>query len=306
MQIDDLPPGPFLGSDALRSGVSARTLHGPSVVRLFHGVYVASCIRVTVELMARAALLVAPERAVVARYTAARLWGGVVPDSPHVHVSHPRQDRLRMSGIDARVSACPQVTTRRGVPLTTPAQTFVDLAADLDLVDLVVLGDSLVRRSVVSTSQLVEMARNYQGRGARLARRAAALVRDRVDSPMETRVRLLMVLAGLPEPVVNLTFRSEHGEWRYRLDLAYPQWKVAVEYDGRQHAESTSQWASDVRRREWFDGEGWRFVVVLSGDLYRTPSGTLGRVVDTVRQQGGRVRIRSQEWRRHFPDREAA
>ncbi len=245
MERESLPSGPFRASDLSRPGASTRIRGGAQVTRLFHGVYIASCVPVTPEVMARAALLVAPEGTVLARHTAARLWGGIVPDSSDVHLSLLAGRRLRIDGIDARVCAGPESTARRGLPLTTPVQTFVDLANDLDLVDLVVLGDSLVRRGALGTGQLVEAARCHRGRGARSARRAAALVRDRVDSPMETRLRLLIVLAGLPEPVINVTFRSEQGEWRFRLDLAYPQWKVAIEYDGRPPARRVDE-AVDV------------------------------------------------------------
>ena len=47
-----------------------------------------------------------------------------------------------------------------------------------------------------------------EGRGCRLARRAASLAREGVDSPQETRLRLLLVLAGLPEPRVNVIIRG--------------------------------------------------------------------------------------------------
>jgi hypothetical protein len=59
--------------------------------------------------------------------------------------------------------------------------------------------------------------------GARLARRVAGLVRKGVDSAMETRLRLLIVLAGLPEPEVNVIVRDENGDWELRFDLCYPQ-----------------------------------------------------------------------------------
>ena len=73
---------------------------------------------------------------------------------------------------------------------------------------------------------------------------------------METRLRLLVVLAGLPEPVVNHVLRDENGGWTYRFDLSWPQVKLALEYDGRQHAEDSRQWVRDVRRRGTWTGAG--------------------------------------------------
>jgi hypothetical protein len=71
-----------------------------------------------------------------------------------------------------------------------------------------------------------------------LGRRSASLARKGVDSPQETRLRLLLVLAGLPEPRVNLLLRGRDGSWRRRYDLAYELLRLIIEYDGRQHAEN--------------------------------------------------------------------
>ena len=165
-------------------------------------------------------------------------------------------------------------TVLQGVRLTTPVQTFLDLSDGLAIVDLVVLGDSLVKAKRVTPERLIDAAASSPGRSRRLARRAASLVRAEVDSPMESRLRMLMILAGLPEPVVNHKIRWPDGTVRFRFDLCYPGHRLIIEYDGRQHAEG-KQWDTDVDRREWMDGEGWRLVVVRSKDLYRTPALTL-------------------------------
>lgn len=81
---------------------------------------------------------------------------------------------------------------------------------------------------------------------------------------METRLRLLIVLAGLPEPTVNLIFRRQDGDWKIRLDLRYPDHKSAVEYDGRHHGEDIDQWHRDLGRREYLEQRGGRLIVVTS------------------------------------------
>ncbi len=297
--------GPFTLQCGLDAGLTERMLRGPAYQRLLQGVYAPAGVTPTPTVRARAALLVAPGGAMLARHTAATLWGGVVPTSPDIQLVIPPGSRLRISGVDARVRRRSTRVCHNGLPMTTPAQTFLDLAGDLDLVDLVVLGDSLVRAGVATPEDLVAAAAAYRGRQARPARRAAAYVRQGVDSPMESRLRMLLVLAGVPEPVVNHALRDETtGRVRYRLDLSYPQWRIAVEYDGRQHAENTAQWRWDVQRREDLDADGWRLVVVLSGDLYRSPARTLERVVTAARAQGVSLRLRSDEWRRYFPQRD--
>jgi hypothetical protein len=184
--------------------------------------------------------------------------------------------------------------------VTTAEDTFVDLARELGLVDLVVLGDSLVRRGRTTPEALAAAAAGMRGRHAAFARRAAGLVRAGVDSPMESRLRMLLVLAGLPEPVVNHIEYDEWGRWVRRYDLSWPALRLAVEYDGRQHAQSQRQWERDVERREELDTEGWRIVVVLAKGVHREPERTLDRVVGALRARGERARVTSDEWRLHF------
>ena len=161
-------------------------------------------------------------------------------------------------------------------------------------------------KKATSPKKLVDAAATYRGKRARLARRAAALVRSGVDSPQESKVRLLVVLAGLPEPTVNIEFRDDEGNILRRLDMGYREPRVAIEYDGRQHAENDQQWQSDIDRREEFDDLEWRFVIVRSPGLFTHPDQTLARIVKVLSKKGMRVRISSNEWRRHFPMRRAA
>ena len=137
--------------------------------------------------------------------------------------------------------------------MSGPLQTFLDLAgAGLDLVDLVVLAESLVAAQRFQPADLVDAAQSWLGHGAKRARLAGRYVRAGVDSPQETRLRMLLVLAGLPEPVINLILRWPDGSWRMRLDLSYPELQLIVEYDGRQHAENTLQWIATCG-----DGRSW-------------------------------------------------
>ena len=196
------------------------------------------------------------------RHLAVGLWAA---GSPGVS-SHYRKDPA-------------QITLRKGLPISTPEQTFLDLAAvGVGLVDLVVVADGLIKAGHASPQRLIEAAAQWNGRGCRLAGRAAPVARKGVDSPQETRLRLLLVLAGLPEPRVNLIIRGRDGSWRRRYDLAYEHVRLLVEYDGRQHAEDTSQWTSDIYRREELDQIRWRLVIVTSEGIYREPLRTLERV----------------------------
>jgi very-short-patch-repair endonuclease len=119
---------------------------------------------------------------------------------------------------------------------------------------------------------------------------------------MESRVRMLLVLAGLPEPQVNFIVRHPDGSWRMRFDLCYPALKLIIEYDGRQHAMNSAQWQRDLKRREELDALGWRLIVVTAADLYDAPDQVLARVRDALIERGA-LGIRRQfktEWLRYF------
>ncbi|HET7801971.1 MAG TPA: hypothetical protein VFL38_16220 [Humibacillus xanthopallidus] len=296
---------PFTLAEARAAGLTRWQVEGRRFQRVVTGVYVAADVELTTPLRAAAALLVCPGGAVVSHHTAAALWGAVVPHSPDVHVSVPGQRRVDVRGVRAhRPTVVPPTSVRRGLPVTSPERTFLDLASVLDLVDLVVLGDSLVHARVTSPAALRTAASRHRGRGARLARRAAELVRVGAESAMETRVRLLVVLAGLPEPVLQHPVSTRFGS--YRLDLAWPAVGVALEYDGRHHIQREHQWAADLGRREQLEGDGWRLLVVIAGDVFTTPETTVHRVETVLRAAGLPVRAGSGEWRRHFPGRAAA
>lgn len=129
-------------------GTTAWDLRSGRYRRLLRGVYVGATTPVTPLVMAEAGLLVAGPDSVVSHQTAARVWGGVVPDDGLVHVTCPR--RPRGSGVKShRPKPGQRGTSVRGIPVTTPASTFVDLSDELGLVDLVVLADSLVRADCV-------------------------------------------------------------------------------------------------------------------------------------------------------------
>jgi len=326
------PQRPFLRADGEAAGITAAAFRGPRWRQLFHGVHIDAAVRVDDHVRATAALLVAPRGTVVARHTAATLWGGAPPPDWRTHVTtlwptaaeragaaearrrvrgggrgcstRARHDldwgRMNVDGVDARVS-CNRagIVVHRGLPLTDPTRTFLDLGEDLDLVELVVVGDSLVSAGRVTPAALVSAAAT-PGRHRRLARRAASLVRAGVDSPQETRARLLCVLAGLPEPEVNVVFHGADGLVLRRADLGYRRARVSIEYDGRQHAEDDAQWSTDITRREEFDGWGWRMVVVTSRGLWVEPERTLDRIVTVLRSRGEDVGVTSTEWRRYF------
>jgi very-short-patch-repair endonuclease len=296
---------PFTREDAVRAGVDRRVLRTSLFRRVFRGVYVRRDVPDSVQVRAEAAFVLHPPDAFVSHTTAAALWGLPVPTDPQVHVTvdHPKKRRYR-PGIRNHVRTGPaRIRVLRGVRISHPFQMFVELASILSLVDLVVVGDALVKLFDVPAERLVEHCRSSGDHHARTALGAARYVRNEVDSPMETRLRMLIVLAGLPEPVVNFKIRDENGRVVRRLDLSYPALRLIVEYDGRQHIEREANWESDLDRREELDEEEWRILVVTAKGIYGDPARTIARVHRALRSRGcpGLPTQPSQTWRAHFP-----
>jgi hypothetical protein len=302
MELDTTRPFPRW--QGLRAGISRGALDGPGYQRVLHGVVVAAGVPITARVRAQAALVCFFAHAFVSHATAARVWGAPIPTLPGEHVTVPvAGERLRRSGVTCHVRQGGAPATVDGVPVSSLPDLFVELATQLSLVDLVVVGDWMVRRKGMTPARLVRASRSSPGAAGRLARTAASYVRADVDSPMETRLRMLVMLAGLPEPRVNVTIRDVEGEPVRRFDLSWPEGKVIVEYDGRHHIEREEQWEADLARREEIDDNGWRILVVVAGGIYRDPATTVRRIWRLLRSRGvaGVPTRPADAWREHFP-----
>lgn len=296
--------GPFCLADAVALGVSRHVLAGPRFRRVLRSVYVLADRPDTVETRLDAAQLLLPD-AVGSHLTAATLRGLPTPDGDrtlHVTIAPPR-DYPRISGV--RVHVAPigaDSRTVHGRLVLSVERTMVDLAADgLSLVDLVILGDAAVRRGWTSRAELVGFAGGASGRGVRAARRAAGLVRARVDSPMETRLRLLLVLAGLPTPEVNRPINVMSG-WLATPDLSYPTARIALEYDGDHHRTDPRQWSGDRQRRRQLRELGWDLLECVAADVFRRPEQTLAWIHARLISAGhpDTPTMLSDEWRKHW------
>ena len=183
-----------------------------------------------------------------------------------------------------------------GVPVTSMPRTLLDLAGTgaLGLDDLVVIADDLVcehtryhhpRTARVPLPELLAYAGRHRGMaGLRLLNRALGLVRVGVDSPPETRLRLLLGRSLLPafEPDFVLTDPQGSPLW---VDLACPEYRLAVEYDGGHHL-TPAQQHSDALRNERTVSAGWRQLVVNRLDVRNGDAWVLMRVRQALHDQG--------------------
>jgi len=275
----ELEDDAFRGSAAVRAGLlTNRQLDGPSWRRLFRDVYVPAGLPVTHELRARAATLLLPDAVVTGR-SAAVLWGvDVAGTDDEVELTlPPGANPRRVRGLTVRRAVLPraQLWSRRSVRVTTVEATALRLAALLPGDDAVVAVDQLLGSRVIDLEPVRRLAGAASGPGSARARTVLALADALAESPQETRLRLLIARSPLPQPVAQ--FRVRAGDHAIaRVDFAWPDRQVAVEYDGLWHAEP-GQFAKDRHRLNALQAAGWRVVFVTAADLHR-PAELLGRI----------------------------
>lgn len=279
-----LTNGPFTLSRATTLGVSRKMLRGQSFQRLQRGVYAPADRKPAFGELVGAALLVIPADAVAIGVTGLRLYGVDVGDVRPLRFASRHPHQLRRTGVVvSRVEHLPP--QGRGRPVrATPEHCFLTAAPTLDVLEMVIAGDWLVRRRLTSPAALLAAVEDSRARGGRLARRAAGLVRMRVDSPRESTLRICLVLAGLPTPQCNLTLGTDHYPIG-SVDLVYEEFKVILGYEGDQHRVDRDQWNIDIDRTEEFTAEGY-LVIRVTAQRMRRPRQLVGNVFLALRQRG--------------------
>jgi hypothetical protein len=167
---------------------------------------------------------------------------------------------------------------RSGLPVMPAAALWCQLAAELSDSEVVVLGDALLRRKrpFATAEALARQVRQTPAgtRGVRRLRAAIPLHRPGTDSCPETRLRLLIVAAGLPCPDVNRAVHDSRGRFIALPDLGYHAERIAIEYDGDIHRTDRRTWQRDIGRRHALETSGWRVLTCTAADL-RSPARAL-------------------------------
>ena len=128
------------------------------------------------------------------------------------------------------------------------------------------LVDRLLRARLVTRPDLDKYANRRAGeRGIRRFKRVVALADGRAESPQESRLRVALVLGGLPTPDVQWEIHDADG-FVARVDLGYPQWRIALEYDGVWHA-GAAQLPRDRQRLNRLQLAGWLVIHVTADRL---------------------------------------
>lgn len=271
----DWPVVPFTRGQAEAAGLDPRRLTAAlasrEVSRLLRGVYVAARVPDSPLLRAQAARLVVSRHAVLCDRTASWVLGCDVlryreldllpPVESYVLRGFDPTDRPECAGgtRDLRAGDWCEID---GVRVTLPVRTAMDLGCKLSRREALAAMDALMRAFGFTLEDMLRMLpRYFRRRGVVQLRQLVRLVDPRAESSGESWVRLEIADRGLPRPEPQHWVMVD-GVPTYRLDLAYPHARVAVEYDGEEFHTGAEARKHDRLRRKWLRDHGWTVIVV--------------------------------------------
>lgn len=233
-------------------------------------------------------------QAVAVGTTAAALHGLWLPEPPHVLEfaacqSGRRPARMTRArrpeiGTHRRSIRTVDQTVRCGVPVTTLARTWWDLATDLSLPDLVAAGDRALRLGC-RIAEIEELLRVMAGRrGNRRARIAAPLLDARSRSRPESHLRVAVRDGGLDCFEVNVPIFDRHGQWLAEPDLSCVQARIALEYQGIDHADP-ARMRADITRAADLRQRGWLMLAYGPAEVLGRPWQIVPELRELIRQR---------------------
>jgi hypothetical protein len=266
--------------DLTRAAIRSRSLRMPS-----RGLRVPTSLPRDVLTECRAIALASRDDAVFWGPTAATLLGLPLPyrlEQAPIHVLVPEgQPRPRRQGVVPRQAdvAANETAMIAGLPVTSPARTYADVASVVSLPDLVAIGDAVLRDHRLTVAELhAVVTRRLRYSGKVKARAALPLLHPGSLSPQESRLRCHVHQAGLPEPEVNGLILDDAGGFLACCDLVFRRHRVVAEYDGAVH-DAPARRRRDATRRTSLREHGWYVVEIVDTDL-QVPS----RAVDKIRR----------------------
>lgn len=290
-------PDSFSVGDARARGISRSRLHRSDLLIPFRGVRTRADARDEGTLLA-ACLRYAPRLRpwqFFSHETVFAVIGAPLPRWPYqaaIHVSAHRPAREpRIPGVTGhrlQVRQSAVVPGPEGIPLEHPVRAWRQTATLWRYDELVAVGDYLVSGDdpIASIADLRDEVETMGDVGGGILRRSLLDVRVGVRSPEETRLRLVLGRAGLPEPRVNWVLRDDGQRFIAELDLAYPRWRVATEYDGRVHETDPNQFAKDTERWERIRAAGWEHVRIMRHHMRGDGSEAVKRVARALTTAG--------------------
>jgi hypothetical protein len=272
---------PFLGSTAVRRGDVTRAALARDYRAIYRDVYLPRDVELTALLRARAAYL--STGSTLCGLSAAAAFGTHWLDES-APAEIVRSDRHAPPGIVVRTwdLAPDETCLAASMPVTTPARTAFDIGRLTAQAQVIPILDALLNATGVKPADVRALADRHRGlRGVSKLRAVLDLVDGGAESPQETRLRLILVGAGLPVPETQIEFR----ELRIRVDMGWREWKVAVEYDGVQHWSDRRQRSWDIERIALLEEAGW-VVIRVSAAMMSRPQLIVERVRAKLRAAG--------------------
>ncbi|NUW45172.1 DUF559 domain-containing protein [Nonomuraea rhodomycinica] len=228
----------------------------------------------------------AAPQAVACRQTAAHVWGlnalspGATDADWPVELVAP--GHLALPGCVTHVATLPpgDVTVHRGVRVTTPGRTALDCARWLPRLEAVAALDQFARRGV-DLEELWRRAPSWH------VRDTLALADRGAGSPPESWLRVILVDGGLPRPATQIQVPLPGDRHAY-LDLGWKPYRLAVEYDGREHHSSAADRRRDDTRRAELRRQGWRVIPVRRDVIPARTAALLEHVANALIECGWR------------------
>ncbi len=284
---------PFTVADALAAGLGRwdvrRMLAAGEIRHIVTDAYIDSQTEETLDVRLQALSRVVPGNCVICDVTACWVHGvEVLADPDRVWVPPVQlfrtsgRDRLRRCGcaggkrmIDLRMD----VVEMRDLLVTTKLRTALDLGRLRSRRDGFIALNALARTGGFGRSELRAELPRFRGmRGVVQLRDLVLHVDPRIESPAESTVFLQIIDGALPRPEPQWVIRSELGVEMFRLDFAYAEIKLAVEYDGEAFHSSAEQQRRDRARRDYLRGHGWTFVVLQKEHVFGASPQTVALV----------------------------
>jgi very-short-patch-repair endonuclease len=237
--------------------------------------------------------------AAVSHRSAAVLWALPGARDDIVEISSPHRKRARHTGVVGHESRqlhdCDR-TVVDGIRVTTVARTLVDLGAVCSDAVVEMALDRALRRKLTTFAEVQARldAIGKRGRPGVGVLRKILDARDPRHAPseseMETMLRRVLRRHGLPAPVPQYVIR-DGDHFVARVDFAYPDHRIVIEYDSLEHHVGTGAHVRDSARRLQIEALDWSVVVATVGDV-RNGGDLLVRAIRAVRARRAR-RIRS-------------
>ncbi len=269
---------PFILAEARAAGVSPDSLRSKAWRRLGSGLYCSARAVPDPWQVLHAWMRRLGSNIVFAGATSAWMHGLDFQPTDPVEVIVPGDSTLRSrAGVTAR--RCGLTTDDRAVvknlPTTSLTRTLLDFCITRTPVEALVAIDMSIQRRLIETIRLTQFAESLGGRNGAGRLRFLSAFGEPAESPMETRLRWLLLTSGLPRPLVQIELRDPRDRFLARADLLYEAARLVIEFDGANHRDRLT---SDDRRQNLLVTAGYRVLRFTTADIKNRADDVIAQV----------------------------